>query len=86
MIAALRRRLADLSYDTMSERRMAIFAPPDEAADRLRELSAELGAGRIICWFNPGGLIPGRDVRDAMEHLALQGLTTSLAGAASAHR
>jgi alkanesulfonate monooxygenase SsuD/methylene tetrahydromethanopterin reductase-like flavin-dependent oxidoreductase (luciferase family) len=79
MIATLRSRLADLSYDTMTERRMAIFAPPDEAADRLRALAAELGAGRIICWFNPGGLIPSRAVMDAMERLALQGLTAGVA-------
>jgi alkanesulfonate monooxygenase SsuD/methylene tetrahydromethanopterin reductase-like flavin-dependent oxidoreductase (luciferase family) len=72
MIASIRARLGDLRADTMSERRMAIFATPALAAEQLHALSAELGANRVICWFNPGGLIPHRDVLAAMEHLALE--------------
>jgi alkanesulfonate monooxygenase SsuD/methylene tetrahydromethanopterin reductase-like flavin-dependent oxidoreductase (luciferase family) len=72
MIASIRARLGDLRPDTMSERRMAIFAPPTRAAEELHALSAELEASRVICWFNPGGLIPHRDVLAAMEHIALE--------------
>jgi alkanesulfonate monooxygenase SsuD/methylene tetrahydromethanopterin reductase-like flavin-dependent oxidoreductase (luciferase family) len=70
MIDGIRARVADLTPDTMAARRMAIFAPPAAAADQLHELAVELGAGRVICWFNPGGLIPHHEVLDAMAHVA----------------
>jgi alkanesulfonate monooxygenase SsuD/methylene tetrahydromethanopterin reductase-like flavin-dependent oxidoreductase (luciferase family) len=69
-IDAMRARLADLGYDTMVARRMAVFATPAAAAAQVHELATELGADRVVCWTNPGGLIPGRDVIGAMEHLA----------------
>jgi alkanesulfonate monooxygenase SsuD/methylene tetrahydromethanopterin reductase-like flavin-dependent oxidoreductase (luciferase family) len=80
MIASIRGRLGDLRPDTMAERRMAIFASPARAAEQLHALSAELGATRVICWFNPGGLIPHRDVLAAMERLALEAADHGLLG------
>ena len=74
MITQIRARVADLSVDTMVDRRMAVFHTPAGAADELRALAADLGTARIICWFNPGGLIPHRDVLRAMERVSMQGL------------
>jgi alkanesulfonate monooxygenase SsuD/methylene tetrahydromethanopterin reductase-like flavin-dependent oxidoreductase (luciferase family) len=70
MLDGIRARIADLAPDTMAARRMAIFAPPAAAADQLHELAVELGARRVICWFNPGGLIPHHAVLDAMARVA----------------
>ena len=84
MISQVLTRVADLSFDTMTVRRMALFDAPAGAADQLRALSGDLGAGRIICWFNPGGLIPHRDVVRAMERLSMHGLSTP--GSADARR
>lgn len=58
--------LRRLSYDTMSES-MAVFDTPDACVARLRWLQQELHVGRVICWFNMGGVTPHDRVMRSME-------------------
>jgi alkanesulfonate monooxygenase SsuD/methylene tetrahydromethanopterin reductase-like flavin-dependent oxidoreductase (luciferase family) len=62
--------LDDLDFETMAEGR-AIFDTPDGCVDRVAELENELGAGRVVGWFNMGGLLPHRRVLTAMESFAV---------------
>jgi hypothetical protein len=49
---------------------MVAFDTPAGAACRIRRLAAELTAGRVICWFDPGGLTAHEDVVASMTELA----------------
>jgi alkanesulfonate monooxygenase SsuD/methylene tetrahydromethanopterin reductase-like flavin-dependent oxidoreductase (luciferase family) len=62
--------LDTLDFDSMAADR-AIFDTPDGCVDRLRELESELGAGRVVGWFNMGGLLSHRRVLSAMESFAV---------------
>ena len=73
---AQRRRLTELGaafqrldFETMSESR-AIIGTPDKCVDRLQEVGATLGASRVICWFNMGGLTAHERVIDTMHHFS----------------
>jgi alkanesulfonate monooxygenase SsuD/methylene tetrahydromethanopterin reductase-like flavin-dependent oxidoreductase (luciferase family) len=59
-----------LDFDSMADGR-AIFDTPDGCLDRLRQLQTVLGAGRVVGWFNIGGLLPHRCVLSAMESFAI---------------
>jgi alkanesulfonate monooxygenase SsuD/methylene tetrahydromethanopterin reductase-like flavin-dependent oxidoreductase (luciferase family) len=63
-------RIEALNFDTMADGR-AIFDTPDGCVDRVRELKREFGAGRIVGWFNMGGLLPHQRVLAAMESFAV---------------
>jgi hypothetical protein len=56
----------------------AVFGTPDECTATLCRLRDELGAGRVICWFEPGGVIPHERVLRAM-HLFSRDVMPSLA-------
>jgi alkanesulfonate monooxygenase SsuD/methylene tetrahydromethanopterin reductase-like flavin-dependent oxidoreductase (luciferase family) len=45
----------------------AVFGTPDECITTLDRLRDELGAARVICWFEPAGVIAHRHVLRAME-------------------
>jgi alkanesulfonate monooxygenase SsuD/methylene tetrahydromethanopterin reductase-like flavin-dependent oxidoreductase (luciferase family) len=73
---ATRRRLDELTthfstfdLDTMAQTR-GIVDTPAGCIDRLTALKDSTGAGRVICWFNIGGLLPPAKVRAVMELFA----------------
>ena len=49
---------------------MGIFDTPDACALRLKQLQQELGVGRVIGWFNLGGLVSHERVMRSMELFA----------------
>jgi alkanesulfonate monooxygenase SsuD/methylene tetrahydromethanopterin reductase-like flavin-dependent oxidoreductase (luciferase family) len=59
-------RARRLNYDKMSEL-MGIFDTPEACVDRLHRVQEEFNTGRVICWFNPGGLVPHESVMRSME-------------------
>jgi len=44
----------------------AIFDTPAACVERLHQVREELNPGRVICWFNFGGLIPHDRVMASM--------------------
>ena len=54
------------------ERNIAIFGEPQQCIDKIRALHREVGMGQLICWFNPGGLVPHRQVLSVMERFACE--------------
>jgi natural product biosynthesis luciferase-like monooxygenase protein len=49
---------------------MAVFDTPDACVERLKGFQQEFGMGRVICWFNPGGMVPHAQVMRSMELFA----------------
>jgi natural product biosynthesis luciferase-like monooxygenase protein len=70
-IQQLAERMGRLDYDKFSEA-MGIFDTPDACLERLRQLQQEFNTDRVICWFNPGGMVPHERVMRSMELFATE--------------
>lgn len=62
-------RARRMTYEQVSTN-MGVFATPDECIERLTQFTHDFGMGRVICWFNPGGLVPHKQVMRGMELFA----------------
>ena len=62
-------RLRRTTYEQVCEV-MAIYETPEACVERLKRLQEEFGMGRMICWFNTGGLVPHQEVLRSMELFA----------------
>ncbi len=65
----VRDRAAAMTWDAI-DRTMAVFGNPAECVDRIERIYRDGRIGQLVCWFNPGGKIPHRDVMAAMERFA----------------
>jgi len=62
-------RVRRMTYEQMCKV-MAVFDTPDACVERLKGFQQEFGMGRVICWFNPGGMVPHQQVMRSMELFA----------------
>ena len=62
-------RVQRMTYEQMCKV-MAVFDTPDACVERLKGFQQEFGMGRVICWFNPGGMVPHAQVMRSMELFA----------------
>ncbi len=62
-------RVRSMTYEQASEV-MGVFDTPEASVERLSRLREEFKMGRLICWFNQGGLVPHLQVMRAMELFA----------------
>lgn len=60
-----------ITFDKISES-MAIFGSSQECIAKAKMLHKELGMKELICWFNPGGLVPHEKVLKAMSRFAAE--------------
>ncbi|NOT54088.1 MAG: LLM class flavin-dependent oxidoreductase [Deltaproteobacteria bacterium] len=60
-----------ITFDKINES-MAIFGSSQECIDKAKMLHKELGMKELICWFNPGGLVPHEKVQKAMSRFAAE--------------
>ncbi len=65
----VRERAAAIAYEQIEET-MAVFGNPEECIARITEVQQEAAVDQLICWFNPGGLVPHHQVMAAMERFA----------------
>jgi alkanesulfonate monooxygenase SsuD/methylene tetrahydromethanopterin reductase-like flavin-dependent oxidoreductase (luciferase family) len=49
---------------------MGIFETPEACIERIRAYQQDYKMGRLICWFNPGGMVPHDRVMRSMELFA----------------
>lgn len=54
------------TYETVNDI-MGIYDTPDACVERLKQVQQEFKPGRVICWFNFGGLVPHEQVLRSME-------------------
>jgi natural product biosynthesis luciferase-like monooxygenase protein len=62
-------RFARTTYEQACES-MAIYDTPEVCVERLHRVCEEFNIGRIICWFNTGGMIPHAQVMQSMDLFA----------------
>jgi alkanesulfonate monooxygenase SsuD/methylene tetrahydromethanopterin reductase-like flavin-dependent oxidoreductase (luciferase family) len=63
------RRLEAITYDTV-ERDLAVYGSPQQCISKVTDLFKEFNMGHVLCWFNPGGMVPQRQVLNSMERFA----------------
>lgn len=62
-------RVQQMTYEKVCEV-MAIFETPEGCIARLKQYQQDFGMGRMICWFNPGGMVAHEHVLRSMELFA----------------
>jgi alkanesulfonate monooxygenase SsuD/methylene tetrahydromethanopterin reductase-like flavin-dependent oxidoreductase (luciferase family) len=62
-------RVRQMTYEKVCEV-MAIFETPGACVERLKHYQQEFGMGRVIGWFNPGGMVEHAHVLKSMELFA----------------
>ena len=65
-LQAIVEQLCGMTYQTVNAV-TGIFDTPSACVDRLRQIREEFNPGRVICWFNFGGVIPHDRVMRSME-------------------
>jgi len=66
----VRKRMESITWDEV-DRTMALYGPPDLCVQKFRDAYKRCGGmHQMICWFNPGGLIPHRQVLASMRRFA----------------
>jgi alkanesulfonate monooxygenase SsuD/methylene tetrahydromethanopterin reductase-like flavin-dependent oxidoreductase (luciferase family) len=65
-LALLQERVRSLTYEVV-ESKMGVLGTPDSCIAKLKALRSELGMGRVITWFNFGGLVPHLEAMRSME-------------------
>ncbi len=68
-IMELAQKVRSTTYEQARDS-MAVFTTPDDCCARLEALRDEFHMGRVIAWFNPGGLLPHTRVMRSMELFA----------------
>ena len=69
--AEIRKNLESITFDKVTDS-MAIFGSSQECVDRIRMLHEKLNMNELICWFNPGGMVPHEHVKAAMSRFATE--------------
>jgi alkanesulfonate monooxygenase SsuD/methylene tetrahydromethanopterin reductase-like flavin-dependent oxidoreductase (luciferase family) len=67
----VQKQLESLSFDRITET-MAIFGSSHECIAKVKELHQKLQMKELICWFNPGGMVPHNKVLTAMSRFAAE--------------
>src|SRR5262249_22240222 len=65
----VRERAAKIGWDEV-ERTMGAFGPPEECIRRIMQIYDGAQINQLVCWFNPGGRRPHKEVMGAMECFA----------------
>jgi alkanesulfonate monooxygenase SsuD/methylene tetrahydromethanopterin reductase-like flavin-dependent oxidoreductase (luciferase family) len=65
----VRRRMEAITWEE-AEATMALYGSPERCVQKLRDAHKECGMDQVICWFNPGGLVPHRQVLASMRRFA----------------
>jgi alkanesulfonate monooxygenase SsuD/methylene tetrahydromethanopterin reductase-like flavin-dependent oxidoreductase (luciferase family) len=60
-----------ITFEKINES-IAIFGSSQECLAKAKELHGKLGMKELICWFNPGGLVPHEKVMKAMSRFATE--------------
>jgi alkanesulfonate monooxygenase SsuD/methylene tetrahydromethanopterin reductase-like flavin-dependent oxidoreductase (luciferase family) len=64
-------RIGRITWEQACES-IAIFDTPQACAERLQRVREEFNVGRLICWFNIGGMVPHPQVMRSMELFAAE--------------
>jgi hypothetical protein len=65
-LQAILEQLSGMTYESVNAV-TGIFDTPSACVERLHQVREEFNPGRVICWFNFGGVIPHDRVLRSME-------------------
>ncbi|MGE0821010.1 MAG: LLM class flavin-dependent oxidoreductase [Candidatus Binatia bacterium] len=65
----VRKRMESITWNEI-DANMALYGSPETCIQKLKAAHAQCGMDQVICWFNPGGLVPHRQVLASMERFA----------------
>jgi len=65
----VRRRMEAITWEE-ADATMALYGSPERCVQKLQEAHRQCGMEQVICWFNPGGLVPHRQVLSSMRRFA----------------
>jgi alkanesulfonate monooxygenase SsuD/methylene tetrahydromethanopterin reductase-like flavin-dependent oxidoreductase (luciferase family) len=65
----VRKRMESITWDEV-DRTMALYGPPEICIRKIQEAYTRCRMDQVICWFNPGGLVPHRQVLRSMRRFA----------------
>lgn len=67
----VQKAVESVTFEKITET-MGIFGSARECIAKAKELHKELGMKELICWFNPGGMVPHEKVLAAMSRFAAE--------------
>lgn len=67
----VQKAVENITFEKITES-MAIFGSARDCIAKIKELHRDLGMNELICWFNPGGLVPHQKVLAAMSRFAAE--------------
>ncbi len=67
----VQKAVENITFEKITET-MAVFGSSRECIARVKALHKELRMNELICWFNPGGLVPHEKVLAAMSRFATE--------------
>ena len=65
----VRQRFDTVTWDDIDQT-MGIYGSPDTCIRKISEAHKQTGMNQLICWFNPGGLVPHTEVLASMRRFA----------------
>jgi alkanesulfonate monooxygenase SsuD/methylene tetrahydromethanopterin reductase-like flavin-dependent oxidoreductase (luciferase family) len=67
----VRKRMAAITWEE-ADTTMSLYGPPELCLRKLQDAHKKCGMDQVICWFNPGGLVPHRQVLASMRRFAAE--------------
>lgn len=64
----IRKRVEAVRWEHITT--MALYGAPTTCVGKIAEIQAQCRMDQLICWFNPGGLVPHRNVMASMRRFA----------------
>jgi alkanesulfonate monooxygenase SsuD/methylene tetrahydromethanopterin reductase-like flavin-dependent oxidoreductase (luciferase family) len=68
-LSEVRKRMEAMTWEE-ADATMALYGSPERCVQKLREAHEQCGMDQVICWYNPGGLVPHRQVLASMRRFA----------------
>lgn len=65
----VRKRMESITWDEV-DATMALYGPPEVCIRKIHAAYERCRMDQLICWFNPGGLVPHRQVLTSMRRFA----------------
>jgi natural product biosynthesis luciferase-like monooxygenase protein len=66
----IRQRVETVRWEDIAT--MALYGSPTTCIQKIEEVYAQCRMDQLICWFNPGGLVPHRHVMTSMRRFATE--------------
>jgi hypothetical protein len=67
----VQKHVENVTFEKITET-MAVFGSSRDCISKVKKLHEELGMSELICWFNPGGMVPHQKVLTAMSRFATE--------------